>query len=235
MSFEAKLEAFSGPLQVLLELIETKELDITNVSLAKVTDDYLAYLQKHDVPSVELADFLTVAARLILIKSHALLPELKLEEDANTLAAQLKLYKEFVLATEHLQSVYGQQQVSFAKGWDGVRPRIENFRSILDSRPDPIHDPIHAAFQHLIKRLEPFFALRHVSLLKIASVQERIKHIHEALKARAAMTFRDITAGAASKIEVVVSFLALLELTKQRLVKAVQSGAFGEIELKRID
>jgi len=231
MSFEAKLEAFSGPLQVLLELIETKELDITNVSLAKVTDDYLAYLQKHDVPSVELADFLTVAARLILIKSHALLPELKLEEDANTLAAQLKLYKEFVLATEHLQSVYGQQQVSFAKGWDGVRPRIENFRSILDSRPDPIH----AAFQHLIKRLEPFFALRHVSLLKIASVQERIKHIHEALKARAAMTFRDITAGAASKIEVVVSFLALLELTKQRLVKAVQSGAFGEIELKRID
>lgn len=231
MSFEATFDQFSGPLQVLLELIENKELEITNVSLAKVTDDYLAYLGTHDVPSEELADFLTVAARLILIKSHALLPEIKLEEDADTLAAQLKLYKEFVAAAENLERVYAQGQVSFGRG------RMATiFEQVVFAPSSTLQvSSLHQAFRQMLKRLEPFFALRQVSMLKVASVQERIKHIHEALKARAMMTFRDITSGARSKIEVVVSFLALLELTKQRLVKAVQSAAFGEIELKRVD
>lgn len=230
MAFETKLDAFSGPLQILLELIENKELEITNVSLAKVTDDYLAYLGTHDVPSEELADFLTVAARLILIKSHALLPEIKLEEDADTLAAQLKLYKEFVLAAENLERIYAKGQVSFERG------RIDVFipAGKLALPNNAQVSSLHLAFTQLFKRLEPFFALRHISMLKVASVQERIKHIHEALKARAMMTFRDITAGARSKLDVVVSFLALLELTKQRLVKAVQGAAFGEIELKRV-
>ncbi|MEK7665338.1 MAG: ScpA family protein [Patescibacteria group bacterium] len=231
MSFEAKLDAFSGPLQILLELIENKELEITNVSLAKVTDDYLVYLEKQDVPSEELADFLTIAARLILIKSHALLPEIKLEEDADALASQLKLYKEFVTAAEHLERIYGEGRISFARG---RTPAVTE--EIIFAPPSNVSiQSLQIAFLYLMKRLEPFFALRQVSMQKVVSVQERIKHIHEALKARAMMTFRDITAGAQSKLDVVVSFLALLELTKQRLVKVVQGVAFGEIELKRVD
>jgi segregation and condensation protein A len=70
---------------------------------------------------------------------------------------------------------------------------------------------------------------------KVVSVQERIKQIRDVLLERAQMSFKDITKGAGSKIEVVISFLALLELMKQRVIHAVQTSAFGEIELKRVD
>ena len=232
MNFEARLENFSGPLQLLLELIENKELEITSVSLSKVTDDYLKELESRDVPSEELADFLTIAARLILIKSHALLSTIALQEgDADSLAAQLKLYKEFVAATEHVARLFGAQQISFAPARALV---FETKREFLPAANANLSS-LHLAFTSLMKRLEPFFALRHVSMQRVVSVEQRIKDIHHALKARAAMTFRDLTASASSKIEVVVSFLALLELMKQRLIRTVQSSAFGEIELKRID
>lgn len=233
MAFEARLENFSGPLQLLLELIENKELEITSVSLAKVTDDYLKELEARDVPSEELADFLTIAARLILIKSHALLPTFALEEegDADSLAAQLKLYKEFVAATEHIERLFGTQRVAFAP----ARPLVMKTEITFLPPENATLSGLQIAFAGLMKRLEPFFALRQVSMERVVSVEQRIKDIHHALKARAAMTFRDLTAGASSKIEVVVSFLALLELMKQRLIRTVQSSAFGEIELKRVD
>src|SRR3989344_3177572 len=98
--YELKLDTFQGPLEKLLELIESKELEITRLNLAEVTADFLAYVRSlEEIDSRVLADFITVAARLILIKSHALLPQLALteeeEEDIADLERRLKLYKEF--------------------------------------------------------------------------------------------------------------------------------------------
>src|SRR3990167_8779230 len=196
MNFEARLENFSGPLQLLLELIENKELEITSVSLSKVTDDYLKELESRDVPSEELAYFLTIAARLILIKSHALLPTIALQEgDADSLAAQLKLYKEFVAATEHVARLFGAQQISFAPARALTQRLSDSTTQRLSSQPTNANlSSLHLAFTGLMKRLEPFFALRHVSMQRVVSVEQRIKDIHHALKARAAMTFRDLTA-----------------------------------------
>ena len=100
MAFEVKLETFDGPLHVLLELIQASHLPITEVSLGAVTEKYLEYMNSQDVPAEELADFLVVATKLLLLKSQAILPiEVEPEEDPSTLALQLRLYKEFVDAS----------------------------------------------------------------------------------------------------------------------------------------
>ncbi|MEK7105251.1 MAG: segregation/condensation protein A [Patescibacteria group bacterium] len=231
--FSVKLDQFAGPMQLLLELIEKDDLDITTVSLAKVTEDYTAYVNANDVPSSELADFLVVAAKLIYIKSRAILPLApEEEEEADALAAQLKLYREFVDATVHVDELIKANHIAYGRPPSAFR---QTATSAFRPAANVSGESLYSAFQHLSKRLEPFFALQQSSLERVASVEERIKQIHRVLLDRARMTFRDITKGAASKVDVVVSFLALLELMKQRLIKAVQHGAFDEIELHRID
>ena len=86
-----------------------------------------------------------------------------------------------------------------------------------------------------MKRLEPFFALERAALERVVSVQERIGQIREAILERSRMTFRDVVRGAKSKVDVVVSFLALLELVKQRLVSVVQGDSFSDIEIKHVE
>lgn len=230
MSFEVKLDEFAGPMQLLLEFIEKQDLDITTVSLAKVTEDYTAYLNSHDVPSHELADFLVIASKLIYLKSRVLLPVEEEQEEPDVLAAQLKLYREFVEATQIIDSLARSERTAYARPRLLVAPTVK-FRPPAFLQAAQIQE----AFSYLLKRLQPFFALQETSLERVASVQERLRQIHEALLNRARMTFGDVTKGAASRIDVVVSFLALLELMKQKLVRAVQSSAFGEIELTRVD
>ncbi len=233
MKFEIKLDAFSGPLQLLLELVEKQDLPITEVALAKVTEDYLKHLEANEVPSSELADFLVVAARLLYLKSAAILPTPPAEEeDAGALAAQLKLYKEFVVATEYVDALYRAGRVSYGRPVNATKlPVVTAFRPPENATPSALQ----SLFATLLKRLEPFFTLQQTTMHKIVSVQERIKQIREVLLERAQMSFKDITKGAGSRIEVVVSFLALLELMKQKAIMAVQSSAFGDIELKRVD
>src|SRR5437870_4122535 len=108
MGFEVATEQFSGPLQLLLDIIEREELPITDVSLAKITEDYVNYLQIQKVPPEDLADFLVVASSLLLIKSRALLPQLQIdEEEGPDLASQLALYKEFVEMAKEIEKKYG--------------------------------------------------------------------------------------------------------------------------------
>ena len=94
---------------------------------------------------------------------------------------------------------------------------------------------MHEAFIRLLKRLEPFFTLQKASLERIVSVQERIAHIREAILERSRLTFSDVIRGAKSKVDVVVSFLALLELVKGRVVHAVQGGRFDDITITHIE
>lgn len=90
---------------------------------------------------------------------------------------------------------------------------------------------LQAAFAHLLKRLEPFFSLQEASLKRVVSVQERIKQMQAAILERSRLSFREVVKGAQSKVDVVVSFLALLELVKQRVVRVAQSESFEDIEI----
>lgn len=228
--FEIKNEQFAGPLDLLLQLIEEQELEITEVSLAQVAGEYLKYVNQHSVPAEELADFLVIATRLLYIKSRAILPEIDFEEEesAGDLAAQLRMYKEFVEASKLIDDMYKNKLVSFARSKPVTR------RAEFAPPKKQGADALAEAMERIIKKLEPFLALQRASLRKVISVQERIKNIHDAIMSRANLTFKQISGGG-SKVDTVTSFLALLELVKQRIVSVSQTEIFDEISIKRVD
>ncbi len=230
--FEVALEKYSGPLQLLLDLIQRNELPITEVSLARVTEDYLAYLNVHQPPTDELADFLVIASRLLLIKSKAILPqEDELEEDdGSTLALQLRLYKLFSDAADHLEHLHDEPFESFSR----VKAMDASIKEFVV--PEGLDAPsLKEAFDGLLKRLEPYFRLQQVAIERVVSVQERIAEIHEAILHRSRFAFHHLLGNGASKVDVVVSFLALLELVKRQVIRVVQGDTFSDIEVTRID
>ncbi len=118
MPYKVKLEQFEGPLDLLLELIEKEKLDITNLSLTKVADEYLSYIEdRENITLDSLASFLSVASRLILIKSRALLPLLKFseeeEEEIKDLEYQLAEYKKFKDLSKKIGNIAGSSRTSF--------------------------------------------------------------------------------------------------------------------------
>lgn len=232
MPFEVALDAYSGPLHLLLELIEKQKLPITDVSLAQVTDAYLAYVNAHEPPPEELADFLVIATRLLLIKSHELLPieEVLLEESGTSLAAQLQLYQLFARAADLIDAVHQTPVRSFDRAQaDVLKPDTFEFPEGLTG------SAVYSAFVGLMKHLEPLFRIQQAAIERVVSVQERLQEIHKTLLTRARMTFKDMIGKGRSKVDIVVSFLALLELVKQRSVHVIQTNHFADIEVKRVN
>src|SRR3989338_3229512 len=228
MPFEVALQQFSGPLQLLLELIEAEKLPITEISLAHVTDAYLQHLRACEVPTEELADFLVVATRLLYIKSRTILPLLPQEdEEASDLSAQLRMYQVFVDASKHIEQLFLSSAHMFERG----RVVVEHTATFIP--PTDVHiELLRETFLSILKRLEPFFALRQSSLERVISVQQRMEEIRKTILERSRLTFYDMVQGARSKVDVVVSFLALLELVKQRAVAVIQDDAFQDIVMR---
>lgn len=231
MTFEVRLQQFSGPLQLLLDFIEKEEVPITDVSLATITEDYLNHVNSNEVPTEELADFLIVATKLLYIKSKAILPlpDLDEEEEESTLALQLKMYKEFVDASKHIEKLFESSNTMFAREKTlVVKPReFVAPKGVTGS-------VLSKAFKSLLKRLEPFFALQAASIKRVVSVQEKIRQMQDAILERSRMTFKEVVKGAGSKVDIVVSFLALLELVKLKVVSTVQQDTFKDIEIVHV-
>jgi len=233
MQFAVAQEAFSGPLGLLLELIEKQELEITKVSLAKVAEEYLLHLEAHEVPGDELADFLLVASRLIYLKSRELMPYLRMddeEDSADKLQDQLRLYREYAAAARELEERYLKARM-FIRPF--VKPK-QTQQPVFAPATNVTAEGMREFYQSILKRLQPFFALQEASMERTKSVEERLEELTEALRSKAAMSFREVIHGAQSKMEVVVSFLALLELLRRRAVHAEQVGTFSDIQLKRL-
>jgi segregation and condensation protein A len=228
MPFEVASDQFSGPLHLLLDLVDRKQLPITEISLSQITDDYIKYLDAHTVPPEELADFLVIASTLLLMKSRAILPQLALEEEGPDLTSQLALYKEFVEIAKQMDVQYGKH-LMLARARSSM-PKLEGFYPPQDLTLFTLEQ----TFGAVLKRLEPFFALEAQSMQRVVSVQERIEHIRSAILERSKLSFGDLTRSAKSKVDVVVSFLALLELMKQRLVKVVQKESFQDIMISHV-
>jgi segregation and condensation protein A len=231
MTYQVKTEQFEGPLDLLLDLIEKERVDITRVSLARITDQYLDYISKKEVISLHnLADFLTVAAKLILIKSQALLPLLKLDDDEEgdlqeleKQLAALKVFKDhsekFIHLFAQAQSAYGNKgiwgQEAFFCPPEGIT--VQDLREAFLSS------------LHTIPRLE---TLEEKIMSDVITLERRIMAIQKSVQERAEVAFSELTANAKDRAEVVVSFLALLELVKQRIIIVRQKGLFDDIILK---
>ena len=230
MVYHVKMEQFEGPLDLLLDLIENEQVDITRVSLASITDEYLNYISKReDISLHNLTDFLSVAAKLILVKSYALPPLLQLddeeEEDLEELERQLAALKVFKDQNETFSKLFEQAQSTY--GNKGVWGQDAHFCPPENVTVDDIRTAFLASL-HTIPRVEE---MEEKIVSDVISLERRIVQIQRSVEERAITVFSDITANAKDKSEVVVSFLALLELVKQQIIIAKQSGVFKDIRL----
>lgn len=230
-TYTVRLPVYEGPLDLLLELIERAELDITRIALAQVTDQYLAYLRRIVERDLEdLASFLVVAARLLQIKSEALLPrpperEPGEEDPGDALARQLLLYRDFKRAAGELAERLAAGLQTYARL--APPPRAEPHLDLGNLTVGHLQ----RAMQEVLAatRIEPGLA-ESVTAPRV-NIRHKIGQIFDALRRQGRMVFGDLLRRSRSRLEVVVAFLAVLELIKQRQVTATQDGNFGEIEI----
>lgn len=226
-----QLEQFSGPLDLLLSLIQDEKLDITEIALSGVTEQYLAYLEKIDEKDPnELADFLVVATRLLLLKSRALLPQLAMTEDEGpSLEAQLRLYKVFVDASKKMNRLW----LAPARGvW-----RVEPPRK-ADAFVPPANVTLarlHGVMVQLVHRLRPPKALPHTTIDRSISIKEKIETIRSLLARARHVSFHEVISQSQNRTEIIISFMALLELMKLRAVALTQEEHFGDIIVERLE
>lgn len=233
-----KIEKFDGPLDLLLKLIEQEEMDITEVSLAKITDQYVNYIKDFkEIRPEDMADFLVVAAKLLLIKSKALLPYLYPEEkkEIEEFENQLRMYKEFVEAAKRIESMLGKKKFMFAREFN--RKSFFTSANIFSPPVKLKKENLEAVFNDIINKIKPWQELRELEeqeLKYTVNIEEKIMLIQQMLINRIKTSFEKVLANAKNKTEIIVSFLAMLELIKQRNIMVVQDSLFGEIEINKI-
>jgi segregation and condensation protein A len=230
-TYTVRLPVYEGPLDLLLELIERAELDITKIALAQVTDQYLSHLRQITERDLgDLASFLVVAARLLQIKSEALLPrpperEPGEEDPGDALARQLILYRQFKQAAAAMAARLEAGLHSYARL--APPPRSEPHLDLGTLRLDDLRHTLQQVLAAV--KAEPEW-VDSVAAPRI-SIRTKIALIFETLRRHGRMDFRDLLRRSRSRLEVVVSFLAVLELIKQRQILARQERPFDDIEI----
>jgi len=225
---------YAGPLDLLLQLIEHAELDITAVALAQVTDQYLAYIHQMQVPADEISAFLVMAAKLIQIKSEALLPRPPVreagEEDlGEELARQLQIYKRFKQIANWLEEREDRHLRTYLR----VAPPIK-IEGRLDLSDITLADLLSAA-EDIFSEEADKQALGTVISAPRITIREKINLIAERLGQNPQTTFGMLLGEKPTRLEVVVTFLALLELVKRYNVAARQEGLFSDIQIEKME
>jgi segregation and condensation protein A len=230
-----KIPVFEGPLDLLLHLIEREDLDITAVSLIQVTDQYVAALRAPGAIDMRaLADFVAVGAKLLFLKSRALLPrtpdqmqadELEAEEIVSDLTAQLEEYRAFKSAASYLRELDEAGHRSFVR----VAPVP------LDWLPTGLENVTMAKLlAALAKAIERIPAEPEPERLQrvVMNIGDRREAVLAIVRRRGSLTFTRLLADCRSRYEAIVTFLALLDLLKTEDLRAEQSATFGEIVLQ---
>jgi len=230
-----RTEKFEGPLDLLLQLILQEELDISQVSLSKVADQYVAHVKsaKGKIPPEELADFLVIAAKLVFMKSRLIMPCLveDIVEDGPDLASQLRLYRRFMHAASELNERWDAGRISFAR----ERKPVRTLEASFSPPPGITVQSMKEAMERVIARLTPIVRLPQAAVKRVIRIQDKISELAKRLRSKSKFHFSHFVKDAKDKQERVVSFLALLELVKQRVVKVEQEDLFEEIEIAAHD
>ena len=232
--YQIELPTFEGPLDLLLRLIEREELDVTTVALARVTDQYLERLAELEQRNArDLAEFLVVAAKLVLIKSVALLPSSPAGASADEsgdvgydLVHRLQIYKRFKEIADLLQS----------REEDGLHTYIRLVPS-LRRAADPDLSDVTLQDMMLLARealeMVPGPPIDDVVTPVTVTIEEQIEHIERELTQKPNIAFWSLLSRAVSRTEVIVTLLAVLELIKQDRVAVRQEALFGEIVIEK--
>lgn len=233
---DVTLPIFQGPLDLLLHLIEREELDITEVSLVQVTDQYLLAVRAADVIEMAaLAEFVWIGSKLLYLKSKALLPrpvlvaddatdEGESEDVAEELTRMLEEYRRY----KEVAEVFRERQQAGLRAYPRLAP--------VPDLPTPLGldnvtlDRLVDLFREALERQEPETPVAIIERDPV-TVQAKIGEIMAGLESRGRIGFRTIVATCRRRVEIVVSFLAVLELIKSGRVVATQPEPFGDIEL----
>ena len=234
--YKVKLEVFEGPLDLLLYLIKKDEVDIYDISIERITAQYLEFMDAFKTLDLDVAgEFVVMASNLIYIKSRSLLPvnvqppeeEAEEEDPRWELVRQLVEYKKFKDAAAHL----GKREVA----QENLYTRLPEAVEAVAERPlgeVSVFDLINA-FNGVLKRITQKEDLREI-FEENYTVSDKIDLIMKITGAGVALRFTELFANAASRAEIVVTFLALLELIRLKQLRVAQDSAFGEIEVQRI-
>jgi segregation and condensation protein A len=236
MSYEIKLDIFEGPLDLLLYLIRKNEIDIYNIPIALITEQYLSYLDMMRSLNLDLAgEYLVLAATLIHIKSKLLLPPAESENDEeesadprNELVRQLLEYQAFKEAALSLDGRPVLERDVFTRGAAIEEPAAEE-READDAMEEVDVFELFTAFRRIIAGLDRKEDLE-IDIEKI-SLADRINEIMERLLEAKQITFVELLGEKLDRRRIIYTFLAILELMKLRMIRACQSGSFGTIML----
>lgn len=237
VAFHLKTEQFEGPLDLLLTLIEKRKLFIGDFALARVADDYIAHIRRMETyPMSDVANFLLVASTLVLIKSKSILPELALgaeeEEDIEDLKRRLQMYEMFRSLSQHIRTNFGKQIIFERSDRPEMIPVFApDMRLSVAQMSRSVRDVINA----LPKAVE----LPKVTIKKVVSIEEMMGRLAERVTKTLKMSFSQFSLHERGKkperekrVEIVVAFLAMLELVKQGVINAAQERHFGEIDIE---
>lgn len=241
MPYEVRTPVFEGPFDLLLHLILQQEVELWEVSLATIVDAYLTELERMERLDLEVAtEFLLIAATLVELKARRLLPapesveldeELLRFEERDLLLARLLECKTFKDAASELRTRIGATDLSLARR---IGPE-EPFASLA---PDPLESITveqlqRAAIGALTPRPLPVVDTEHIAPIR-ASVRDAVETVLAILPSEGAMSFRRLVFGVSDRLEVVVRFLAVLELFKQGVVELEQASNFGMLAIRRL-
>ena len=235
--YKVKLDVFEGPLDLLLYLIKRDEVDIYDISIERITKQYLGYMEAFQVLNIELAgEFIVMAANLLYIKSRTLLPvdQQMAEEDAEEddprweLIRQLIEYKKFKEAAARLRDIEALQENLFPRVPVVPDLAVEN----LLVEEVGIFDLIHA-FQKILKRLDQKTEDLREIFEENFTVSEKIDYLLKVTSSGVSMRFEELFADVASRAEIVVTFLAMLELIRLKQLRVRQESQCGEIWIDR--
>ncbi|HUD09033.1 MAG TPA: segregation/condensation protein A [Candidatus Saccharimonadales bacterium] len=232
--FKVQLEKFEGPLDLLLKLIEEQKLDITRLNLAKVADDYLEYIRANENISLEnLAEFVNIASRIILIKSQNILPSLEItaeeEKEIVDLENQLREYQKFKKAGEKIGETLKKKRFSFSRDY-----LLGVAAAYFPPKNVNVFD-LKKAFLKVVSEIVLPEKMPEESVREIITLEDKIEELKESLQKRVETSFRELSSSAENKIEIIVAFLAMLEMVKQRIIDVEQNELFDEIKIAKVN
>lgn len=221
-------------MDLLLELILKNKLDITDISLSRVADQFIDYMQENseNIGPEHLSEFLLIAGKLVLIKSRAILPLLELEkeeeEDIEELKRRLREYKRFKEIFPHIRALYESTSVFYDRaGFSGI--------STVFCPPGNLKlEDLEGLFAAAIVKMPVKEAVGDKKQIIKISITDKINEIKRHIWERMKVTFQSLIAGKKDKMEVVVTFLAMLELVRKNQAEIDQEEMFGEISIKKI-
>lgn len=230
-ALEVILEAFEGPLDLLLYLIRRQNLDILDINVAEITRQYMGYIELMQAIQLELAaEYLVMAAMLAEIKSRILLPrqtvegEEEEEDPRGELIRRLQEYERFKAAAEDIDEMPRMgRDIHQASGESPDRSEERHFPEV-DMRE------VLSALADVLRRAE-MFESHHIQLEKL-STRERMSQVLDAIKGKQFVPFVSLFLEKEGRLGVVVTFLAIMELIKESLVEIVQNESFGPIHVK---